>query len=328
MHPFRHVPRYPRRHFVQRRNLIQRVSKSLNFGRKEEPLLLPRPADMPAAPQVPVVLQFVQKPLVENVISDGECEGNICKVQAIITFESGRKTGDLPKELHRLGKALARGSNFKALADAAMDSPNLRKAIEERVCADISKECKILCSKGNPSMLRGATKETVLNFSWHTVGKEIQEKCPFSIAFFWPLQIQMHTKRKMERIPQQTKENPGICTAAAILLKNRDKGMSLVPYILSCVLKMGRTSKMAFVRLNKLGITMSPKSINKALDLLGLERKVTDHLEKCCQLKQEKSDIEARKGELEQQADLGDDMVHPLGAAKTALSNLEAKLMN
>ena len=58
-----------------------RVSKSLNFGRKEEPLLLPRPADMPAAPQVPVVLQFVQKPLVENVISDGECEGNICKVQ-------------------------------------------------------------------------------------------------------------------------------------------------------------------------------------------------------------------------------------------------------
>ncbi|CAH3190162.1 unnamed protein product, partial [Porites evermanni] len=48
---------------------------------------------------------------------------------------------------------------------------------------------------------------------------------------------------------------PGICTAAAVLLKNRNKGMSLVPY--------------ALLRLNKLDVTMSPKSINKALDLLG-----------------------------------------------------------
>ena len=58
-----------------------RVSKSLNFGSKENPLLLPRPSDIQPAPQVPVVLALVQKPLVENVISNGECKGNICKVQ-------------------------------------------------------------------------------------------------------------------------------------------------------------------------------------------------------------------------------------------------------
>lgn len=165
-------------------------------------------------------------------------------LQAIITYESGRKTGDLPKELHRLGKALARESNFKALADAAMDSPNLRKAIEERVCADISKECKILCSKGNPSMLRGATKETVLNFSWHTVGKEIQEKAPLFYRLLLASANPNALKTQNGADPATNERNPGICTAAAILLKNRDKGMSLVPYILSCVLKMGRTSKM------------------------------------------------------------------------------------
>lgn len=152
-----------------------------------------------------------------------------------MTYESGRKTGDLPKELHRLGKGLARGSNFKALADAVMDSPNLRKAIEERVCSDISKECKNLCSKANPSMLRSATKESVLNFSWNAVDQEMKEKAPF---FHRVLLASANPNARNDR-------NPGICTAASILLKNRDKGMSLVPYVLSCVLKIGKASKMA-----------------------------------------------------------------------------------
>ena len=152
-----------------------------------------------------------------------------------MTYESGRKTGVLPKEFHRLGKGLARGSNFKALADAVMDSPNLRKAIEERVCSDISKECKNLCSKVNPSMLRSATKESVLNFSWNAVDQEMKEKAPF---FHRVLLASANPNARNDR-------NPGICTAASILLKNRDKGMSLVPYVLSCVLKMGKASKMA-----------------------------------------------------------------------------------
>ena len=77
-------------------------------------------------------------------------------MQAVVTYESGKKSGDLPLELHRLGKAQARGSNFKALADAAME--NLKKAIESRICSNISKECKRLCSTANPSLLRGMTK--------------------------------------------------------------------------------------------------------------------------------------------------------------------------
>ena len=42
---------------------------------------------------------------------------------------------------------------------------------------------------------------------------------------------------------RDTERYPGVCAAAAILLKNRDKGMSLVPYVISTILKVGRTSK-------------------------------------------------------------------------------------
>ena len=86
-------------------------------------------------------------------------------MQAVVTYESGKESGDLPLELHRLGKGLARGSNFKALADAAMESPNLKEAVESKICSSISKECKRLCSTANPSLLIGMTKEAMLNFS-------------------------------------------------------------------------------------------------------------------------------------------------------------------
>ena len=90
-------------------------------------------------------------------------------MQAVVTYESGKK-------LHRLGKALARGSNFKAWADAAMETLNLGEAIERRIRSNISKQGKRLCSTVNPSLLRGMTKEAMFNFSWEAVGKELQTK--------------------------------------------------------------------------------------------------------------------------------------------------------
>lgn len=165
---------------------------------------LPVSSSGPPASMIPAFA-----PIAANIMSQGICEGNVCKVQvctygyllhifffhfsrliifilnnarigfniqlfsipsvflqAIVTYESGKKCGDLPPELHRLGKALAQGSNLKALADAAMESPNLKEAIVNRLCSDISKECKTLCSMANPSPLRGITKELMVNFSW------------------------------------------------------------------------------------------------------------------------------------------------------------------
>ena len=79
---------------------------------------------------------------------------------------------------------------------------------------------------------------------------------------------------------------------------------------------------------------MSPKSINKALDLLGVgfdlplhnwKEEINGHLEKHSQVKQAKTEIESRKEEFEQQADMGD-AVHQLEAAKTTLDGKIEKL--
>ena len=59
-----------------------------------------------------------------------------------MTYKTGRKTGEFPKHLHRLGKALASRSDFKAITDAAMNCPGLKKAIEDRICLLINDKCK------------------------------------------------------------------------------------------------------------------------------------------------------------------------------------------
>ena len=80
---------------------------------------------------------------------------------------------------------------------------------------------------------------------------------------------------------------------------------------------------------------MSPKSVNKALDILGVgfdlplhnwKEEINGHLEKHSQLKQAKTEIETRKEELEQEADMGH-VVHQLEAEKTALDGEIEKLM-
>ena len=111
-----------------------------------------------------------------------------------MTYESGRKIGVLPQDLHRLGKALAKGSSYKSIADAVMDSAALRQAVEDRLCSDVNTECKRLCSKTNPTLLRTATKDNVLNFSWHAKSRGVKfvKSRRYFIVFSWLRPIQGH----------------------------------------------------------------------------------------------------------------------------------------
>ena len=94
-------------------------------------------------------------------------------------------------------------------------------------------------SKANPTLLRTETKDSVLNFSWRAIGQEILEKSPL----FYRLLLASADPKSLSKSsdPETTERYPGICTAAAVLLKNRDKGMSLVHYVISTILKVGRT---------------------------------------------------------------------------------------
>ena len=69
-------------------------------------------------------------------------------------------------------------------------------------------------------------------------GKEIEEKAPF-------LHKVLNAAASPKFVRDQTDVNryPGICLAAGILLKLRDPAMSLIPYVISLMLKAGGLAK-------------------------------------------------------------------------------------
>jgi len=131
--------------------------------------------------------------------------------------------------MHSLGKALARGT-LKSVAQAAFQCTSLRPHIEELVGKEVSRECKNLCSLSNPSILRSMSKDAVVKFSWAAVSEELKSRVPL----FYNVLLSGSGKNE---------DSAAITNAAAVVLKQRDKAMSLVQYITGLTLKMGKTSK-------------------------------------------------------------------------------------
>ena len=119
-----------------------------------------------------------------------------------------------------------------------MNCPGLKKAIEDYICLEVNDKCKKLCSKKDASLLQSAAKDSIFNFSRETINKELPDKA----LFFHHLLLALANPISLSQ-SRNTERYPGVCAAAAILLKNRDKGMSLLPYAISTTLKVWRTSK-------------------------------------------------------------------------------------
>ena len=83
-------------------------------------------------------------------------------------------------------------------------------------------------------------RRAMLNFSWEAVGKELQTKAPLSLRC---ILAAAHPSNGTTTIYYPV-GHPGVYTAAEILLKKRDKAIGLIPYVISTMLKVSKTSKM------------------------------------------------------------------------------------
>ena len=93
----------------------------------------------------------------------------------------------------------------------------------------------------------------MFNFSWKTVEKELQTKAPLCLRC---ILAAVDPSNGTTTIYHPVR-HPGVYTAAAILLKKFDKAISLIPYVISTILKVGKTSKMIRSKQN-----LSPSSFS------------------------------------------------------------------
>lgn len=96
----------------------------------------------------------------------------------------------------------------------------------------INNECSTLCQKGT-SPFRKIPVNDIAHFKWEQFIGEMESKSPLLLRIL--IAIATRVDHRYQHIPQ-TAKFPGIVTAAAVLLKQRNREMCGVPSIVSLLM--------------------------------------------------------------------------------------------
>ncbi len=137
-------------------------------------------------------------------------------------------------DLQKIAKALA-GGNVKSICRAFFSNSHLKDEAVSRVSRIVSDECALLCSKSAQpvSLFRTMTLEQVESFSWRQAITELETKAP---TLYRIISYAFTHSSKRNKLKKGERQFPGLCTAVAVLLKERNKMMCGVQSFLSCAL--------------------------------------------------------------------------------------------
>ena len=141
-----------------------------------------------------------------------------------------------------------------------------RKHIINLIMSIIKKEAKKICSRKHNSYMRLSIKE-LESFTWSSVENELQQQAPTLLSL-----LKAVSSSKPSRVDLRV-----VGMAAFVLLKGRNKDLSLLQGIVSAILYSGHCSKMvtfsvvlqAITRLNKLGLCLSHSKVTRIIRELG-----------------------------------------------------------
>ena len=125
--------------------------------------------------------------------------------------------------LEKIGRALA-GGHLPSIARAVYSHTCLREHIVMKVMKVVNDECASLCSKSAQPvfMFRQVSTEQAETFSWKQCVSDLEQKVPtlFSILTYVVSRTDHRNQNK-----RGERHFPGICTAVAVSLKERNREM-------------------------------------------------------------------------------------------------------
>ena len=130
---------------------------------------------------------------------------------------------------------------------AVMENETLKKSCVANVLTELNTECSQLCSVNDPSMLRCKAESQIVNFKFADfVNKELKERASLFHQFLFAVACPPGASRNTVKTPE--KKILGIAMAAGILMKARNKHMSLAQVVTSLILHNGGLSEMVRTR--------------------------------------------------------------------------------
>ena len=134
----------------------------------------------------------------------------------------------------RLVRALL-GGHPPSIAKAIMAMDNVREAVFTLFLDTINLECNALCKKSTntPTNFRRIPLAQIVNFKWLELVKKLEARSPLLFRILSTI-AECNDHRNNRKVG--VSRHPGICTAAAIILKERNREMIGVQSILSLLM--------------------------------------------------------------------------------------------
>ena len=157
-----------------------------------------------------------------------------CKVAVQIQWPSKVRQKLLSKDLSSLGKMLCRGT-FKQIARAAWRCKQLQQHFLGEIARQIHDECSAMCKRETKkkvkvqeaSCLRKTDKESITNFSFEQLEKELKEKAPLFQLILKTASLRLEDKA--------VKSIQCVGVAAAVCVQNRSRNMTALQLILTII---------------------------------------------------------------------------------------------
>lgn len=145
----------------------------------------------------------------------------------------------LDSSLQKVGCALA-GGDPQSIAKAVLSESAVRQHILTRLLQEVDEECARVCRRQPVSVFRKVTSAQMESFSWDWYIQELETKCPILYRILGA--VVTHSDHR-NTLKKGSAHHPGICMAAAVLLKERNREMVGVQSYLSLVLFNSRVQK-------------------------------------------------------------------------------------
>ena len=154
----------------------------------------------------------------------------------------------LSDTVRSIGLVLSK-ENFQAVANAVMKCSETAELVTDIVIRNLNAECEKLCSTSNKSILRMSAPEDLQKFDWNVLVCELKQKAPLFFAILMTVGAPPRPRNKRKGVTEDTRY-PGVCTAAAILLKEQCDNMSALQHLVGVILFHGNASKQVHLEIS------------------------------------------------------------------------------
>ena len=120
-------------------------------------------------------------------------------------------------------------NDIGAVMNIMFDQFDIKESVLDKICECIEEECNLICKK-NASIFR--KYNIAANFEWSDYASELKQKLP--IIYRVLSKIVSHSDKRNSRTIDY--HNPGMCTAVAILLNERNREMTGLQTLMSLIL--------------------------------------------------------------------------------------------